>query len=237
MIRRALVLLAACALAATAAGCGGNATDAQKRDRCAKKNARGSYDELGSLKSSVPFASWQKTIRKVCAQGVREGKVSSDGGGMSNADVKGLIRRHPEVFYPFCTKVGLASVQQLPPEARKYVTRAQLASYGKDYCDVAFGSGKALDKDGLTDADQDAILRSNPRLFLPFCLAGALGGYDTDPRARVIPKPAFRKLMTSVCVQASSRGLITTKGVRDQAAFTALVRKTAQRMRASGQLR
>jgi hypothetical protein len=168
----------------------------------------------------VSSEAWTAFARRACREAAREHKLSS-GGGVSDAEAKDIVRRHPDIAYPLCEDLELQARGQLQPDAAKYVPPPLVRRLGHHLCDIIISSRGAFDAEQLTGAKANALSQRHPELLTPYCLAGADAGYDNE-RRHVFTRRDFHTVMKRVCAKAVRRGYIRPDGGNDDAAVKTL---------------
>jgi hypothetical protein len=205
-------------LMAFLSACGGGSSASDRTAACRLRYRAGLADTAAA----------RRAVSGLCARAEQAGLL--DDHGATTADqFRTLLKTHPDALSPLCqlslqASLGAntaADARYLPPGGVHALTaRAchNLAPYLTDH--------------GL---DQRALFRARGRgVVVPVCVAGSLA----SPHNQSLPysKADTRKLLTRICREGWSHGLLHADGSVDSAALAALGTRISRQMLASGEI-
>ncbi len=198
-------------LLAFLAACGGGTSASERTAACQERYRAGLAD--------TPAA--RRAVSELCAQAEQAGLL--DDHGATTADqLRTLLKAHPDALSPLCqlslqTSLGAdttADAPYLPPGGVHALTAK-----------ACHNLGPFLTDDGL---DQRALFRARGRgVVVPVCVAGSLA----LPHNQSLPysKADTRKLLTRICQEGWSHGLLHADGSVDPPRLPPWARRSAAR--------
>lgn len=205
-------------LLALLSACGGGSSASDRVAACQQRYRAGLTD--------TPAA--RRAVSGLCTQAEQAGLL--DDHGATTADqLRTLLKTHPDALSPLCQLSLQASLGAGTAAAARYLPPGGVHALTAKACQ---NLGSFLTDDGL---DQHALFRARGRgVLVPVCVAGSLA----SPHNQSLPysKADTRKLLTRICQQAWSHGLLHADGSVDSAALAALGTKISRQMLASGQI-
>ncbi len=205
-------------LLALLSACGGGSSAGDRVAACQQRYRGGLTD--------TPAA--HHAVSELCTQAEQAGLL--DDHGATTADqLRTLLKSHPDALSPLCQLSLQASLGADTAAAARYLPPGGVHALTAKACQ---NLGPFLTDDGL---DQHALFRARGRgVLVPVCVAGSLA----SPHNQSLPysEADTRKLLTRICRQAWSHGLLHADGSVDSAALAALGTKISRQMLASGQI-
>jgi hypothetical protein len=198
--------------------CGGGSSASDRLAACQQRYRAGLTD--------TPAA--RHAVSELCTEAERAGLLD-DHGGTTADQLRTLLKTHPGVLSPLCQVSLQASLGATTAAAARYLPPGGVHALTAKACR---NLGPFLTDDGL---DQHALFRARGRgVLVPVCVAGSLA----SPHNQSLPysKADTRKLLTRICRQAWSHGLLHADGSVDSAALAALGTSISRQMLASGQI-
>src|SRR3954464_9278458 len=170
----------------------------------------------------------RRAVSELCAQAEQAGLL--DDHGATTADqLRTLLKTHPAALSPLCQLSLQTSLGANTAAAARYLPPGGVHALTAKAC---HNLGPYLTDDGL---DQRALFRARGRaVVVPVCVAGSLA----PPHNQSLPynKADTRKLLTRICREGWSHGLLHADGSVDSAALAALGTKISRQMLASGEI-
>ena len=205
-------------LLAFLSACGGGSSASDRTAACRQRYRTGLVDT----------ASARRAVSELCAQAEQAGLL--DDHGATTADqFRTLLKTHPDALSPLCQLSLKASLGANTAADARYLPPGGVHALTAKAC---HNLGPYLTDDGL---DQRALFRARGRgVVVPVCVAGSLA----SPHNQALPysKADTRKLLTRICREGWSHGLLHADGSVDSAALAALGTKISRQMLASGQI-
>ena len=170
----------------------------------------------------------RRAVSRLCTQAEQAGLLD-DHGASTAGQLRTLLKTHPDALSPLCQLSLQASLGADTAAAARYLPPGGVHALTAKACQ---NLGPFLTDDGL---DQQALFRARGRgVLVPVCVAGSLA----SPHNQSLPysKADTRKLLTRICRQAWSHGLLRADGSVDTAALAALGTSISRQMLASGQI-
>jgi len=205
-------------LLAFLSACGGGSSASDRVAACQQRYQAGLTD--------TPAA--RRAVSALCTQ-VEQAGLLDDHGGTTADQLRTLLKSHPDALSPLCQLSLQASLGADTATAARYLPPGGVHTLTAKACQ---NLGPFLTDDGL---DQHALFRARGRgVLVPVCVAGSLA----SPHNQSLPysKADTRKLLTRICRQAWSHGLLHADGSVDTAALAALGTKISRQMLASGEI-
>jgi hypothetical protein len=205
-------------LLAFLSACGGGSSASDRIAACQQRYRAGLTD--------TPAA--RRAVSTLCTQAEQAGLLN-DHGATTADQLRTLLNTHPGVLSPLCQQSLQVSLGADTAAAARYLPPGGVHALTAKACR---NLGPFLTDDGL---DQRALLPPRgPGVLVPVCVAGSLA----SPHNQSLPysKADTRKLLTRICRQAWSHGLLHADGSVDSAALAALGTKISRQMLASGQI-
>jgi hypothetical protein len=205
-------------LLAFLSACGGGTSASVRTAACQQRYRAGLAD--------TPAA--RRAVSGLCAQAEQAGLL--DDHGATTADqLRTLLKAHPDALSPLCQLSLQTSLGADTTADARYLPAGGVHALTAKAC---HNLGPFLTDDGL---DQRALFRARGRgVVEPVCVAGSLA----LPHNQSLPysKADTRKLLTRICQEGWSHGLLHADGSVDSAALAALGTKISRRMLASGEI-
>ncbi len=205
-------------LLALVSACGGGSSASDRVAACQQRYRAGLTD--------TPAA--RRAVSQLCTQAEQAGLLD-DHGGTTADQLRTLLKTHPDALSPLCQLSLQRSLGADTAAAARYLPPGGLHALTARACQ---NLGPFLTDDGL---DQHALFRARGRgVLVPVCVAGSLA----SPHNQSLPysNADTRKLLTRICQQAWSHGLLHADGSVDSAALAALGTRISRQMLASGQI-
>ena len=205
-------------LLAFLSACGGGSSASDRVAACQLRYRAGLTD--------TPAA--RRAVSALCTQ-VEQAGLLDDHGGTTADQLRTLLKTHPDALSPLCQLSLQASLGADTATAARYLPPGGVHALTAKACQ---NLGPFLTDDGL---DQHALFRARGRgVLVPVCVAGSLA----SPHNRSLPysRADTRKLLTRICGQAWSHGLLHADGSVDTAALAALGTSISRQMLASGEI-
>ena len=205
-------------LLAFLSACGGGSSASGRMAACQQRYRAGLTD--------TPAA--RRAVFELCTQAEQAGLLDDQGGTTAN-QLRALLKARPDALSPLCQLSLQASLGADTAAAARYLPPGGVHALTAKACQ---NLGPFLTDNGL---DQHALFRDRGRgVLVPVCVAGSLA----SPHNQALPysKADTRKLLTRICRQAWSHGLLHADGSVAAAALAALGTKISRQMLASGQI-
>jgi len=215
---RAGSAVVAVVLLAFLSACGGGSSASDRVAACQQRYRAGLTDTAAA----------RRAVSALCTQAEQAGLLD-DHGGTTADQLRTLLKTHPDALSPLCQLSLQASLGADTSAAARYLPPGGVHALTAKACQ---NLGPFLTDDGL---DQRALFRARGRgVLVPVCVAGSLA----SPHNQSLPysKADTRKLLTRICRQAWSHGLLHADGSVDTAALAALGTSISRHMLASGQI-
>ena len=205
-------------LLAFLSACGGGSSASDRVAACQQRYRSGLTD--------TPAA--RRAVSALCTQAEQAG-ILDDHGATTADQLRTLLKSQPGVLSPLCQLSLQASLGADTAAAARYLPPGGVHALTAKACR---NLGPFLTDDGL---DQRALFRARGRgVLVPVCVAGSLA----SPHNQSLPysKADTRKLLTRICREAWSHGLLHSDGSVDSVALAALGTKISRQMLASGEI-
>jgi hypothetical protein len=205
-------------LLALLSACGGGTSSSDRMSACRLRYRAGLTDTAAARRS----------VSELCAQ-LEQAGVLDDHGATTADQLRTLLETHPDALSPLCQLSLQASLGSGTAAAARYLPPGGVHALTAKACQ---NLGPFLTDNGL---DQRALFRARGRAVLvPVCVAGSLA----SPHNQSLPysKADTRKLLTRICREGWSHGLLHADGSVDSAALAALGTKISRQMLASGEI-
>jgi hypothetical protein len=215
---RAGSAVVAVVLLAFLSACGGGSSASDRVAACQQRYRAGLTDTAAA----------RRAVSALCTQAEQAGLLD-DHGGTTADQLRTLLKTHPDALSPLCQLSLQASLGADTATAARYLPPGGVHALTAKACQ---NLGPFLTDDGL---DQRALFRARGRgVLVPVCVAGSLA----SPHNQSLPYSTAdtRKLLTRICRQAWSHGLLHADGSVDTAALAALGTSISRHMLASGQI-
>jgi hypothetical protein len=205
-------------LLAFLSACGAGTSASDRTAACEQRYRAGLAD--------TPAA--RRAVSGLCAQAEQAGLLDSHGATTAD-ELRTLLKAHPAALSPLCQLSLQATLGADTAADAPYLPPGGVHALTAKAC---HNLGPYLTDDGL---DQRALFRDRGRgVVVPVCVAGSLA----SPHNQSLPysKADTRKLLTRICQQGWSHGLLHADGSVDSAALAALGTKISRQMLASGEI-
>jgi hypothetical protein len=170
----------------------------------------------------------KRTATALCTAAEQKG-VLDDNGDASAAELRSVLRTHPNLISPLCAAAFTAGLSLQASKLQPYLPPGGVRAISGKLCD---NLAPYINNTG--GFDQTALFHDRGQaVLIPVCTASSMAaaaGSTSVP----FSKSDQEKLFGRICTAAWKKGLLRTDGKPDQGAIEALANRITREMVASG---